>query len=280
VANGDSFDPSISEDGRYVAFTSGARLVSEDTNVGVNVYVRDIEERTTQLASVNSGGAQRDGDSSAPSMSANGRYVAFTTDAGLGRGDTNLLRDVYVRDLRMHTTRRVSVASDGAQSTDGDSFNASISGHGRKVTFASVASTLAVDHAPGASEVYVHNLVSGVTRRVATIDAIGNTGFADSALSADGRYVSFFSSADDLVPGDTNGTPDIFVRDLSTGATARVSVSTAGAEADGWSFTPVISRHGGRIAFESQAENLVTNDANLADDVFVRKFPFAASLVG
>lgn len=172
-------------------------------------------------------------DSRAPAISAYGRYVAFHTFAGnLVPGDTNASADVFVHDLVTGHTQRVSVDSAGAEA-DKASFGPSISGDGRYVAFNSDATNLVPDDTNQATDAFVHDLVTGQTQRV-SVDSAGaaqaSSGFdpAPPAISEDGRYVAFDSDASNLVPSDTNEAQDVFVHDVVTGQTRRVSVNSAG----------------------------------------------------
>ena len=178
---------------------------------------------------------------------------------------------MFVRDLRSGTTRRVSLASDGTQAND-FSENPAISADGRYVAFDSVASNLVPGDTNQPSDVFVRDLRSGTTRLVslAMNGAQANDSSDYPAISADGRYVAFRSFATNLVPGGTNGSEDVFVRDLRSGTTRRVSVAPGGRQANGESFTPAISADGRYVAFDSSASNLVPGDTNHASDVFVR----------
>jgi Tol biopolymer transport system component len=198
-----------------------------------------------------------------PSVSADGRYVVFTSNNALVPGDTNARLDVYLRDRDLDTTSLVSLTSTGALATGGDSFNAKISADGTCVAFVSNATNLVPDKTGFLRDVYVRNLFAGTTTRVSV--ATGNVqGNADSgstsvtrndlSISDDGRYVAFRSTASNLVAGDTNGTIDVFRHDRSTGTTIRVSLTTAGAEA-GWDCdSPAISGDGSRVAFVSRQD--------------------------
>jgi Tol biopolymer transport system component len=216
-ANGDSRAPAISADGRYVAFDSRAEnLVSGDTNYSGDVFVRDLATGVTTLVSVSNSGIRGNKDSTAPSISADGRYVAFTSDANnLVSGDTNDSPDVFVRDLVAGTTTRVSVSATGAQA-DAPCVFAAMSADGRYVSFNSGATTLINDGGgTGAqSDVFVRDLRLGTTTRVsvAMSGAKANNGSFQSAISADGSWIAFLSSASNLVVGDTNNLTDVFER--------------------------------------------------------------------
>jgi Tol biopolymer transport system component len=273
-ANSGSFDPSISADGRYVAFVSAAtNLVSGDTNGAWDIFVHDRQTGQTTRVSVATGGGQANLDSLDPSISADGRYVAFVSAAtNLVSGDTNNFQDIFVHDRQTGQTTRVSVASDGTQA-NGHSYAPSISADGRYVAFASLASNLVSGDTNGAWDVFVHDRQTGETTRVSVASdgtqAIGFFFGSSPSISADGRYVAFDSWATNLVSGDTNDKPDVFVHDRQTGQTTRVSVSSDGTQANNGAIYPSISADGRYVAFESNSTNLVSGDTNSVTDIFV-----------
>ncbi len=269
--NGSSFDAAITPNGRYVAFDSRAsNLVANDTNAHSDVFVRDTVTRTTRRVSVDSGGGNSDGDSFNPSMSANGRYVAFWSLAtDLVSNDLNGVWDIFLRDMTTGVTRRVSEALGGGD-PDLDSEYPSISASGRFVAFTSAATNLVTGDLNATFDVFVRDTVRGVTRAV-SVDWGGQNSDGAShgaGISADGRYVSFYSLATDLVPDDGNFLVDVFRRDMQAGTTVRVSVDVAGADPNGSSFDPSISANGQLVAFRSAATDLVGDDTNGMEDVF------------
>ncbi len=270
--NADSEDPGLSADGRWVAFSSlASNLVPGDTNNSSDVFVRDRLTGTTQRVSLDSNGTPGNGTSHTPSISADGRYVAFASGAtNLVTGDTNGRADVFVRDLVQGTTQRVSVATGGGQA-NASSDEPAISADGRFVSFDSEASNLFAGDTNG-EDVFVHDGLTGATEQVdvstSGTPAIGISG--QSTICADGRYIAFFSVASNLVAGDTNGAPDIFLRDRLSGTTTRVSVAGNGAQADSASLFASISADGRFVSFNSFATNLVQNDTNAVRDIFVR----------
>ena len=267
----------VSGDGRYVTFASMADdLVPNDTNGRWDVYVRDLQNGTTTLVSVNSDGTNSGNrDSYSSSISADGRYVAFESDAfDLGPTDTNNTSDVYVRDLQTGTTTLVSVNADGTDSGNLVSYLPVISADGRFVAFQGNANDLGPDDTNGASDVYVRDLQTGTTSLV-SVNSTGNDSGNDKSLqpsiSADGRYVAFNSKASDLGPNDTNNTVDVYVRDLQEGITTIVSVNSAGTDGgNGMSFKPAISGDGRYLAFRSYADDLGPTDTNGVYDIYVR----------
>ncbi len=300
-ANGDSAVPSISADGRFVSFGSlASNLVAGDTNAFGDVFVRDTClgaagcTPSTVRVSVASDGTQGDDTSDSFSISADGRFVAFESDASnLVAGDTNLATDIFIRDTCRGATGctpstvRVSVASDGTQA-NGNSFGnangAAVSADGRFVAFQSDASNLVADDTNAASDIFVRDTCLGATGctpstvRVSVASDGTQTGGGGSrfSISPDGRFVAFESGASDLVVGDTNAALDIFVRDTCLGATGctpstvRVSVASVGTQANDHSFGAAISSDGRFVAFSPGASNLVVGDTNAASDIFVR----------
>jgi Tol biopolymer transport system component len=271
-----NFNPSISGDGRVVVFQSFAdNLVAGDTNRASDVFVHDRATGTTTRVSVDSAGTQANGGSGLPVVSADGRHVAFLSDASnLVANDTNGERDVFVHDLLTGSTTRVNVDSAGNQAVGNPRVNfvePAISGDGRFVAFGSLAANLVPGDTNGTFDIFVHDQQTGTTGRV-SVDSAGTQGNGRSALptiSADGRFVCFDSRATNLVAGDTNGRRDVFVHDRQTGVTTRESVDGTGAQSDGNSGDAVIAPNGGRVVFESLATNLVAGDTNLLLDVFV-----------
>ena len=274
--DGGSYSPSISADGRYIAFHSiAANLVAGDTNDTWDVFSHDRSTGTTTRVSVASDGTQANNQSLYPLISADGRYIAFNSEASnLVAGDTNLSEDVFVHDRYTGTTTRVSVASDGTQANNG-SYGPSINADGRYIAFSSAASNLVTGDIENTADVFIRDQATGTTTRV-SVASDGTPldgGSYGPSISADGRYIAYLSNASNLVAGDPNGMTDAFVHDRSTGATTRVSVASDGTQADYDSAGPSISADGRYIAFISGASNLVAGDNNINWDVFVHELP-------
>lgn len=278
--NQGSYNPSISADGRYVAFESlASNLVPGDTNGYSDIFVHDRATGAISRVSVATGGVQSNAYSLHPSVSGDGRLVAFWSHAtNLVPGDTNFAEDVFVHDRLTATTRRVSVSTSGVQG-NGHSMAPEISADGRFVAFWSSATNLTANGLDMFADVFVHDLQTSTT----TVLSRGLNGPSDGesgpdpgrvwrgpSISADGRFVAFQSQATNLVAGDTNSSRDIFVHDRDTGTTTRVSVGIGGAESNGVSSAPAISADGRWVAFLSYASNLVAGDTNVGwEDVFV-----------
>lgn len=273
-----AFPGAISADGRYVTFSSDApNLITGDSNGQYDIFIKDLQTGVTRRVSTDSSGGEATGGmSQRSSISADGRYVAFQSEAtNLVSGDTNSEFDIFVKDLHTNETRRVSTSSSGAQATGGSfgSWFPAISGDGRYVTFQSDMTNLVSGDTNGQFDIFLKDLQTGETLRVSTDSSGGQAtgGRSDPpSISADGRYVAFYSQATNLVSGDTNGQFDVFIKDVQTGETRRVSLDSSGAQATGGSSEyPTISADGRFVAFASNAANLVSNDTNAAMDAFV-----------
>jgi Tol biopolymer transport system component len=275
---GHSVNPSISGDGRYVAFSSVAStLVVADTNGSEDIFVRDRQTGITERVSVASGGAEGNGHSVRPSISADGRYVAFGSLASnLVADDSNSADDVFVHDRQTGVTERVTLDSSGVEAS-GPSFLAevtpdAISADGRYVVFMSYASNLAPGDTGNFGDIFIRDRQNGTTERV-SVDANGAEADSDSgepSISLDGRYVAFHTFATNLVENDSNGVHDIFLHDRQTGIVERVSVDSAGAQGNEGSVYPSVDAGGNVVTFMSFASNLVSDDTNSQSDVFVR----------
>ena len=262
----------LSSDGQFVAFISGAsNLVPDDTNLKSDVFVRDMDTGMVVRVSVASDGTQANNSSSFPAISADGRFVAFDSFAtNLVEGDTNNAHEIFVHDRDTGTTERVAVASDGTQG-NGQTWSASISADGRFVAFRSNATNLVPGDTNHVWDIFVRDREAGSTERVsiASDGAEGNSDSRSPSISADGRFVAFSSTANDLVADDTNSNPDIFVHDRVTGTTERVSVASDGTQGDLDSYQTSISADGRFVAFLSYSTNLVPDDTNGFRDIFV-----------
>ena len=274
---GASRRPAISANGRYVVFESDAEdLVADDTNFVTDVFVHDRQTGTTTRVSVDSGGVEADAASTRPAISADGRYVAFQSDAtNLVAGDTNLSADIFLHDRQTNATTRVSLDSSGLEVT-GASANPALSADGRFVAFTSAATDLVASDTNGVVDVFVRDVLAGATTRISQSSLADEADAASGApaISADGRYIAFPSTATNLVTDDTNAASDVFLHDRQLAATTRVSVSSASIEGDGASpppgstARPALSSNGRFVTFTSTATNLVTGDTNGAADVF------------
>jgi TolB protein len=289
------FTTSVSDDGRFVAFASTSALAPGDSNDRWDVFVRDRQLGTTKLVSVTYDGSASNGDSLYPSISADGRYVAYSSSSTklvdpAVSVDENMDEDVFVRDMVNNTTERVSLDNAGNEINIGgpnDFSNGSslpsISGDGKYVAFQSydpLAGSESVQGSPDATEnnsldIFVRDLVNKRTELV-SVDANGKVGSANSYnahISKDGKFVSF-ATRNGLVADDTNNNDDVFLRDLTNKTTKRASVADDGSEASGGdSYDGFVGGENGRyVLFASTAANLLgpNNDVNDKDDVFIR----------
>lgn len=208
------------------------------------------------------------------SISDDGRFVAFDSTAPAQFGGYR--GDIYVHDRTLGTSVRASVSSAGVGAVDREhsSFSSRISADGRHVAFVSSYYGLVPGDTNDQADVFVRDLQAGVTERV-SLTASGQEIGVEAMypdISGDGRFVIFTSTAATVVPDDTNGAPDVFVRDRLLATTKRVSVRTDGGEVSGVDpyTSPRISDDGRYVAFVSDATNLVQDDTNGQRDVFVR----------
>jgi Tol biopolymer transport system component len=239
IGNGQSTALGLSGNGRYVVFASGAsNLVVRDKNAHPDVFVRDIEKGVTELISTSSSGEQGNGPSG---------WVANYDDFQ-GASTTDHVGVAWIAS-----------GSSGAISRDG-----------RWVAFVSYASNLVARDTRRVPEIFLRDRASAKTYLVSQSSSghPGNAASAAPVISADGRYIGFASLATNLVPGDTNGTADVFVHDRVTGVTTQVSVSSAGEQGADHSSDPSISADGSQIAFVSLANDLAPDSLD-TPDVFV-----------
>ncbi len=269
----------LSTDGRFLAFSSAVNnLVPGDTNLSADVFVRDRVMQTTERVSVDSNGNEGNAHSYESTISADGRFVAFVSDAtnlvpgdttGPAGGDPRAGRDVFVRDRLLGTTERVNVDSLENQGNNFADWQ-SISGDGRFVSFRSPATNLVTGDTNG-SDVFVRDRLMGTTERasIAGDGSQANGESWNSCISTDGLSVAFTSYASNLVPGGWIGT-QIFVRDRALGTTELASSDSFGNAANDGSVYSSISGDGRFVAFQSSGTNLVAGDTNGALDLFVR----------
>ncbi|CUH76283.1 putative Ig domain-containing protein [Tropicibacter naphthalenivorans] len=272
VAFGWSGHPTISDDGRYIVFSSVAsNLVPDDTNGAPDYFVTDLSAGTIERFQPAGVGVEPNASSSGAVISGDGRFVVFDSVASnLVQGDTNNTADVFVHDLQTGVTDLVSRTNDGTIA-DGVSDDAAISADGRFVAFRSRASNLLGGDTNGEWNIFLRDRELGTTTliNVGNDGALANDSSFGLALSDDGRFVAFRSFASNLVAGDTNAVSDVFVRDLVENTTVRVSVASDGTQGDAPSYEPVLSADGRFVAFTSRASNLVEGDTNGFTDVFV-----------
>lgn len=279
-ADGDSFEASISSDGCYVVFTSYAtNLVPNDSNNFGDIFMYNMNTSTIKRVSVNSKGGETNSDSFQPAISADGRFITFTSYADNLVNDNNVSSDVFVYDQTLNTIIRVSVSNNGEEGNF-NSEQPSISGDGNYIVFTSYADNLSPDDENYKSDIFVYNQVSKKIERVSFLKGREITKNSHSpAISANGRYIIFavgetYSSIAMVSVNNFNvneyGHGLIFVHDILLGSTDVVSVSNNGEIANRDCNEPVINADGSYVAFSSYADNLVPNDGNYSEDVFVR----------
>lgn len=286
AGNQRSSSPAVSADGRYIAFHSASpTLVAGDTNNYEDVFVHDRVTQTTERVSISSDGTQSNCGSFYPSISADGRYVAFqscTTGWLEVAEKTFPVSDVFVHDRSTGNTVEVSThpLGSGPGRWDHHSGDPVISADGRFVAFESRSTTVVDKLGNGvSSEIIVHDLVTGANEFISVHFPVPSQP-VDSfhpSISADGRFVAYESYETSQVTGDTNDDRDIFVRDRQAGVTERVNLTGTGGEAQEigatsgqGSMTASISDDGRFVAFSSYANNLVADDTNGQQDIFIR----------
>lgn len=272
--DGDSFEPTISGNGRYVGFQSVASNLSDvplpsDPQTIVRSYVHDRRTETTSLVSVSSEGAVANDHTASVSLSSKGRYAAFDSGAtNLTSADPNSTHDVFVRDLLSGRTRYVSKSSKERSGNDG-SFEPSISGDGRFVAFGSSASNLVRHDDNEAIDVFVRDRRRGVTKRV----SVGSRGQQGNGMSfgaevaARAPVVTFVSRSTNFAGGTSSD--DVYRHNWRATRTRLVSSSKNGGEANDHSIRPHVSGDGRVITFTSTASDLVERDTNHVSDQFV-----------
>ena len=275
-SNAASSEASISDNGRFVAFSSAAtNLAPLRCNNGfVHIFVRDRTARTITCVSVNSNDDQGNQDSHAPSVSPNGQFIAFDSTATDLAGATcnNGFNHVFVRDRTTGTTRCVSMNSNDNQGNQ-NSHAPSISSDGQFIAFDSAATNLAGGKCNnGFNHIFVRNRITGTTTCVSVHSngTEGNGHSFDPSISANGQMIAFQSSATNLTGRCTNGNVHIYVHDLTNGQTRCVSVDSSENQTDGNSALPKISGDGGFVVFESDATNLTSECNNAFTQIFVR----------
>jgi Tol biopolymer transport system component len=267
----------MTPDGRFVAYVA---TVGSNSLTSTTIYLWDAQTGTNTLVSPDQNtGLPANGICDYPVVSTNGRYVAFLS-SGTDLTTNPLINNdhLYLRDVQAGSTALVDVDTNGMGSSVSAVTVPSMTGDGSIVAFDAPDGSIVANDRNHDTDIFVRNLPAQTTEMVSDHDpnlpsqtpSGGVAGFTAGALSADGRYLSFFSDADNLIPGDTNGYRDVFVLDQMTGTTIPVSLNTNGITGDNISTDPVISGDGRYVAFTSSADDLVANDTNNSQDVFVR----------
>ncbi|HVJ62417.1 MAG TPA: hypothetical protein VM555_06860, partial [Tahibacter sp.] len=262
-----SFNPVVSAGGRYVAFMSYAHnLIVPDINY-TDIYVKDMQTGAIERANADAAGNLVSNDATVPSISADGRYVAF--QSAFYAPPPGSMTRVYIKDRQTGQLNRGDVALNGTAQTSGNSLAPAISADGRFVSFHSASTGFVPGDINGLADVFVRDLAAGTNQRAGTsAGASADGASSDAAISRDGRYAVFISAAGNLVDNDTTGWRDMFMVDRVTHTTQRVSRSTGGfvnADAD----SPALSANNAWVAFRSTATNIVAGDSNARPDVFV-----------
>jgi Tol biopolymer transport system component len=269
----DSGRARVSADGRYVAFASqSSSFVPGDNNGRFDIFVKDRMTGAIERVSVATGGAEANGSSEHPAISADGQFVAFMSDAeNLTPSDLNHAMDIFVHDRLTGITTCASVNVNGGTSSY-ESIHPSISADGRWVAYQSLGTDIVPGRVGNGYEAFIFDRLNG-TNEVASLTWNGSRSQTDvwfPRISADGRFVAFQGRGVDLVPNDTNPFDDIYVRDRSALTTTRASLDAAGAEAYGSSMTPSLSADGTLVVFRSFSTALVPGDTNVASDIFLK----------
>ncbi len=262
----------ISDDGRYVAFSSEASdLVADDTNGVRDIFVRDRQSQTTIRVSVASDGSQADDYSGALRITADGTEVLFSSEASnFVANDDDGKFDVFAYSLETNETTLVSIGLDGQPGDNVDNLY-DMTPDGRFVLVSSTSSNVEASADGTYTTLFLYDRELGIVQKVPFTEDGGelNTHSGSAKVSDDGRYVTFDSNADNIVANDTNATKDVFLRDLVDQTTRLLSISQLGGSGDGYSYSPNISADGQYVAFGSAASDLVPNDINGYQDVFV-----------
>ncbi|MAW59254.1 MAG: hypothetical protein CMJ94_00305 [Planctomycetes bacterium] len=270
LANKLSELPRVSGDGQRVAFVTYAdNLVAGDTNSARDVYLRDRAAGSTQRISLSTSGEQSNNDSYVAGLSADGRYVLFSTRSAKMHPDGNTRNHFYLRDTLNGTTTRTTETSLGAAANQ-DCRHGFLSAQADWVVFSTISTNLPGGAGNSRDDVYIRNLNTGVTEWISSTSTGGepNSHCRYPSVSADGRWVVFQSAATNLVPGDTNGVSDIFLRDRQTGSITRISQRWDGSEAARECLSPRISEDGNTIVYQTTDPSIVPGDNNNAGDVF------------
>ena len=263
----------ISSDAKLVVFESAAEnLVEGDSNASNDLFLRNLQTGTVQLISCDSSGAQGNAVSSQASLSADSRFLAFTSQANnFSETDSSANQDIYIKNLQTGQLVWASATAQNSQS-NGDSQHPSLSGNGNLVAFDSLASNLSGIDTNNKSDIFLKNLKTGELRLISTNQqgAQGNGHSSHPLLSSDGRWLAFESDASNLVVGDTNGKRDIFIKDLQTGLIERLNLSSNGQQDNGNAHLEAMSANGRVLAFSSDGDNLSAGDSNRQRDIFIK----------
>jgi Tol biopolymer transport system component len=275
-ANGLSGHPSVSDNGRVVAFTSSASdLVVGDDNGLTDIFVRDRRTDQTKRVSVDMSGGSPNAPSSMPQIAAKGRHVVYLSRAtDLTSVNTHGKLQAYLYDRDARTTTLVSVNAAGEAGND-DTTQVVVNKDGSLVAFVSEATNLVADDTNGVPDVFLHGVSVGGTRLItrAPDGSLANLSSYAVDISNSGKMLAIASSASNLVPDDTNGASDVFMYDRKSGGWDLISRNKHGDAGDGHSYEAVISADGEYVAFTSVASDLTEDEDNFLEDVFLYRSP-------
>jgi Tol biopolymer transport system component len=272
IGNNQSYQPDVSTDGRYVVFASDAtNFVTGDNNGSSDIFVVDRQENRVEIVSVQSDGDPSNGNSYQPSISGDGRWVAFCSFASnLVGGDDNGRPDTFLYDRQNDAIRRISDAPNTDDGNGNSCGQTSLSNDGQFVAFISDASNLVISDTNNVRDVFLYERGTDQVRRVNAPNGQQPNGGSDwPSISSDGRYVAFESVATNLVGGDDNGQSDVFVWDRIDADVERASERQDGADNTTGSFRPAISGDSRFVVFQADDGLLVANDSNGKTDIFL-----------
>ncbi len=282
--NGDSSQSDVSNNGLFVAFKSDAtNFVAGDTNLGPDIFRRDLTTGALALVSASAGGTLSNGSSERPAITPDGRYIAFASTATnlVASGEVFFNYDIFRKDMNTGEVLLVTSIAGGAAS-GASATRPAITPDGRFVAFESTAGNLGFANPSQLVNTYVRDIATGQTWLASSnaAGAMGNGASQRASISADGRFVAFDSLANNLVTGDSGNGSDIFRKDLATGAIIRLSVDPLGAPANEQSAGASISADGAKVGFISAASNLIANDTNNQADAFLATLPVPPTIAG
>lgn len=270
-SNNDSWPASISGDGRYVLFSTRSAKMHPDGNTRSHFYLRDTVNEITTRTTETTLGVAANQDCKHGFLSAGTDWVVFSTiSTNLGGGGGNARDDIYLRDLSSGVTEWISQTPSGGE-PDGHCRRPSISADGRWIAFMSNATNLVAGDTNGAMDIFLHDRSTGTTQRInRRYDGSESLGPCDfPRISADGNTIVFQSSDSMLVPGDTNGTNDVFFYDRLTDTISNANVGSQGVDGDRAANEPVVSGDGNRVAFQSGSTNLIGGSREFSGQLYV-----------
>lgn len=274
AGSSDSFK--MSANGRFIVFASAdASVTAGDTNGKIDIFLRDLSSNTTEMISTTPTGGQLNDDSKVGDISADGRYIVFTSAANnVVPGDVNNREDVFVRDRKQSTTTLISKTNVGVTGNKA-SIKPAISCDGSYIAFASDATDLVAGDTNGQQDIFLADRITGGTVTNITLGANNfSLGGGSIDISCNGETIVFESRASNLVPNDTNGGNDIFAYSMVSGIIQRVNLDSMGnqtsAGVSGLPSSAVVDFSGRYVVFQSTDSNLVVGDTNSQQDVFLR----------